>query len=151
MKKQIIFTLLFLFSLSGIQIASFDDWLILSLIIHLIWVMILSNEMIKSLNLKNKFEKTVKIINKVSIYLFIIDVLMIFLSMSFLFRLIFAYLYRPMFYLTCVCIFISTIVNYYVIINELLKRKYSLVKKIGLILSSIFYPIGIYSIKSKYF
>lgn len=148
MNVKIIFTLLFIFSLLGIQVASFKDWLILSLIIQVIWITIISNNIVKLSKSKSRLDKIFEKFNKVFIYLLVADIVIIFLSMSFGFRIIFASLYKPTFYVSGICIIISIIRNYYIIINELIKRANPLWKKITLILSSFIYPIGAYTIKT---
>ena len=148
MLKKTIFTVLFVFSLQGIQVASFQDWLFLTLIIQVIWVMLLSNKIIKLSKSKNKIDRFLQTFNKVFVYLLVADIFIIFLSMSFGFRILFAPLYRPTFYISGIVLLLSIFGNYYVIINDILKRPNSLTKNILLIISSFFYPIGIYSIKT---
>ena len=148
MLKKTIFTVLFVFSLQGIQVASFQDWLFLTLIIQVIWVMLLSNKIIKLSKSKNKIDQFLQTFNKVFVYLLVADIFIIFLSMSFGFRILFAPLYRPTFYISGIVLLLSIFGNYYVIINDILKRPNSLTKNILLIISSFFYPIGIYSIKT---
>jgi hypothetical protein len=148
MNIKIIFTVLFLFSLTGIQIASFEDWLILSLVIQVIWISIIANDIIKHSKSKSKLENIIVKFNKIFIKLLIADIVIIFLSMSFGFRIIFASLYIQTFYVSGICIIISIFGNYYIIINELIKRAYSLGKIITLILSSLIYPIGVYTVRT---
>lgn len=148
MYLKIIFTVLFLFSLIGIQIASFEDWLILSLLIQVIWTSIIANDIIKHSKSKSKLDKIIVKFNKIFIYLLIADIVILFLSMSFLFRLIFASLYVTTFYVSGICILISIFGNYYIIINELIKRVNPIGKKIALILSSLIYPIGVFMVKA---
>lgn len=148
MYLKIIFTVLFLFSLIGIRIASFEDWLILSLLIQVIWTSIIANDIIKHSKAKSKLDKIIVKFNKIFIYLLIADIVILFLSMSFLFRLIFASLYVPTFYVSGICILISIFGNYYIIINELIKRANPISKKIALILSSLIYPIGVFMVKA---
>ena len=148
MYLKIIFTVLFLFSLIGIRIASFEDWLILSLPIQVIWISIIANEIIKNSKSKSKLDKIIVKLNKIFIYLLIADIVILFLSMSFLFRLIFASLYVTTFYVSVICILISIFGNYYIIINELIKRANPIGKKIALILSSLIYPIGVFMVKA---
>jgi hypothetical protein len=148
MNIRIIFTLIFIFSLLGIQVASLKDWLILSVVIQVIWITIISNNIIKLSNSKSRLDKVFEKFNKIFIYLLVADIIIIFLSMSFGFRIIFAPLYKPTFYISGICIIISIIRNYYIIINELIKRTNSVGKKIALILSSFIYPIGAYTIKT---
>ena len=148
MYLKIIFTVLFLFSLIGIRIASFEDWLILSLPIQVIWISIIANEIIKNSKSKSKLDKIIGKLNKIFIYLLIADIVILFLSMSFLFRLIFASLYVTTFYVSVICILISIFGNYYIIINELIKRANPIGKKIALILSSLIYPVGVFMVKA---
>jgi hypothetical protein len=148
MNIKIIFTVIFIFSLLGIQIASFSDWLILSLVIQVIWITIVSNNIIKLSKSKSKLDNVFEKFNKIFIYLLVADIVIIFLSMSFGFRIIFAPLYKPTFYVSGICIIISIFRNYYIIINELIKRTNPVGKKIILILSSFIYPIGNYTIKT---
>jgi len=148
MYLKIIFTVLFLFSLIGIQIASFEDWLILSLLIQVIWTSIIANDIIKHSKSTSKLDKIIVKSNKIFIYLLIADIVILFLSMSFLFRLIFASLYVTTFYVSGICILISIFGNYYIIINELIKRANPIGKKIALILSSLIYPIGVFMVKA---
>lgn len=149
MIKKIIFTVLFLFSLTGIQVASFNDWLILSFIIHIIWLTITSNEILESSITEYKNYRIFNKFNKILVYLFIADILIIVLSMSFGFRLIFASLYKPTFFISAIFGIISICVNYYIIINSLIKRIDSVTKRILLILSSLFYPIGVFTITER--
>jgi len=149
MIKKIIFTVLFLFSLIGIQVASFNDWLILTFIIHIIWLTITSNEILESSKTEYKNYRIFKIFNKIIIYLFIADILIIVLSMSFRFRLIFASLYRPTFFISAIFGVISICVNYYFIINYLIKRIDSITQRILLILSTLFYPIGVFTMTER--
>lgn len=107
--------------------------------------MIISNKVIKPSKHKSKIRRILKKFNKVFVYLLIADLFIIFLSMSFGFRIIFAPLYRPTFYLTGIVLLISIIGNYSVIIKELIKRPISTIKKIFLIISSLFYPIGVFT------
>ncbi|MBJ2176348.1 hypothetical protein JBL43_19000 [Aureibaculum sp. A20] len=146
MTRKIIFTILFLFSLSGLQIASFSDWLILSLLIQTIWIAITSNEILELNEPKNSTINKFQKFNKILVYLLIADIIILFLSMSFGFRIVFAPLYKPIFFISIVCILISLFGNYYVIINWLKKRTKSLGKRGLFILSSLFYPIGIFMI-----
>lgn len=148
MIKKIIFTIIFIFSLLGIQIASFEDWLILSLVIQVIWITIISNDIVRLSKSRSRVDRIFGKFNKIFIYLLITDIVIIFFSMSFGFRIIFAPLYKPIFYVSGICIIVSIFRNYYIIINELIKRANSLEKKFVLILSSLFYPIGIYTIKT---
>ncbi|NRT16610.1 hypothetical protein HNP99_002981 [Flavobacterium sp. 28A] len=147
MRLKIIFTTLFIFSLLGIQIASLNDWLVLSLTIHVLWLSITSNEIMNLLVLKNK--KILQVFNKIVFYLLIVDIAVIFLSISFIFRLLFAILYLPLFYVSAVCIMISLIVNYFILIKYFIKTTKSLTKTALLILSSFFYLIGVYVIQVK--
>ena len=149
MIKKIIFTILFLFSLLGIQVASLNDWLILSLFIHIIWLTITSSKILELSKTENINHRIFKIFNNILIYLFIADIFIIVLSMSFGFRLIFASLYRPTFFISAIFGVISVFGNYFIIINHLLKRAESLGKRILLILSSLFYPIGVYTITER--
>ena len=144
MIKKIIFTILFLISLTGIEIASLSDWFILSLVIHVIWLTMTSNQILRRQKVKYKTDRIFKIFNKVIIYILIADVVIIILSMSFGFRLIFANLYRPTFYLSLICITISVLGNYFIVIDYLTKKTDSLSKKVLLGISSLFYPIGVY-------
>lgn len=145
---KIIFTVIFVFSLVGIQIASFEDWLILSLIIQVIWISTIANDIIKLSRSKSRLDKIFEKFNKMFIYFLSADIVILFLSMSFLFRLIFAPLYIMTFYVSGICILISIFGNYYIIINELIKRANPLRKKITLILSSLIYPIGVFTVKA---
>jgi hypothetical protein len=149
MSKKIIFAILFLFSLPGIQIASFSDWLILSLLIQTIWAATTSNEIL-TLN-KSENRNTIRLLkfNKILVYLLIADMAILVLSMSFAFRLIFAYLYRPLFFISIVSLLIALFGNYYVIINYLLKKTKANGKRFLFILSSLFYPIGIFTITAE--
>lgn len=147
MRLKIIFTTLFIFSLLGIQIASLNDWLVLSLTIHVLWLSVTSNEIVNFLVLKNK--KILQVFNKIVLYLLIVDIAVIFLSMSFIFRLLFAIIYLPLFYVNAVCIMISLIVNYFILIKYFIKTTKSLTKTALLILSSFFYLIGVYVIQVK--
>jgi hypothetical protein len=110
--------------------------------------MLLSNKIIKLSKSKNKIDRFLQTFNKVFVYLLVADIFIIFLSMSFGFRILFAPLYRPTFYISGIVLLLSIFGNYYVIINDILKRPNSLTKNILLIISSFFYPIGIYSIKT---
>lgn len=149
MTRKIIFTILFLCSLSGIPIASFTDWLILSLIIQIIWITITSNEILNLVKSKDRNLRIFLGFNKILIYLLITDMVILVLSMSFGFRIIFAPFYRPTFYISSICMTISLFGNYYIIINDLIKKTKSLGKRFMLILSSLFYPIGIYTINAE--
>lgn len=149
MIKKTIFTILFLFSLSGIQIASLNDWLILTLIIHIIWLTVTSNEILKLSKTEYKHHRTFQIFNKILVYLFIADIIIIFLSMSFGFRLIFASLYKPTFFISAIFGVISIFGNYFIIVNHLIKKNDSLRKRFLQIFSSLFYPIGVYAITDR--
>lgn len=149
MKKKIIFTILFLFSLPRIQVASLTDWLILSFFIHLIWLTITSNQVLKNKKTKSKSDNIFIILNKSIVYVFVIDVIIIVLSASFGFRLIFAYFYKPTFYLSLVCVVVSFLGNYFVLIRCFNQQTDSLIRKILLIVSSLFYPIGVYTVTEK--
>jgi hypothetical protein len=109
--------------------------------------MILSNEIIKVPN--SKIEKVLKKFNNLFIYLLVADIIIIFLSMSFGFRMIFAPLYRPTFYLSGIIIIISVILNYYIVVKKLIKKTNSLERNIILIISTLLYPIGIYTINTE--
>ena len=143
---KIIFTILFLFSLLGIQVARLNDWLVLTLIIHIIWLSITSNKILELSKKEYKNYRIFQIFNKVFVYIFIADIIIIILSMSFGFRLIFASLYRPIFFISAIFGIISILGNYFIIINYLIERTSSLGKRFMLILSSLFYPIGVYTI-----
>lgn len=149
MIKKITFTILFLLSLSGIQIASLNDWLILTLIIHIIWLTVTSNKILELSKTEYKNHRTFQVFNKILVYLFIADIIIMFLSMSFGFRLIFASLYRPTFFITAIFGVISIFGNYFIIINHLIKKTDSLRKRFLQILSSLFYPIGVYTITDR--
>ena len=83
MLQKIIFTSLFLFSLLGIYIASFEDWLILTLILQILWITLLSNKIIESSKNDYRIYRIFAKINVITICILIVDLLIIFLSISF--------------------------------------------------------------------
>ena len=148
MLQKIIFTSLFLFSLLGIYIASFEDWLILTLILQILWITLLSNKIIESSKNDYRIYRIFAKINVITICILIVDLLIIFLSISFAFRIFLAYLYQPIFYLSIICIIISIVGNYYIVFNELNNRNVSFRKKICLFVASLIYPLGVYIVKT---
>ncbi|MGY6650364.1 hypothetical protein [Wenyingzhuangia sp. IMCC45574] len=143
---KLLLTLLFVFSLLGIPVASFKDWLILTLIIHTMWLAIASTKLIKEG--QRKYNK-LKVFNRVVIGIAMVDTMVVFLSISFLFRVIFASLYLPLFYLSTVCFGFSIIINYVILVRDIVQRDISPNRKTVLILSSFCYPIGVYTLSQK--
>ncbi len=66
--------------------------------------------------------------------------------MSFAFRLLFAILYFPMGIVTVIILLITLLLSYYIILTFLLNLKTSPFKRVGLIISSFIYPIGIFTL-----
>lgn len=149
MNRKVIFIMLFFFSITGIFISSFSDWLFLTLIIHMLWLSITGFNILKSNDRKNKKELLLQRFNKFFIYLLIADIAIIFLSMSFAFRLFLAYLYQPIFYITVLGIVISLVGNYYILIHQVSNEPYSKINKTLIIVASFFYPLGVFFIESK--
>jgi hypothetical protein len=149
MLKKIIFTILFLFSLLGLQIAGLTNWLFLSLVIHILWLTIASKDILKLTKSEKIINQIFKVFNTVFPFLLVADMAIIFLSTSFGFRIMFAPFYKAIFNVSAVCMMISVFANYYIMINHLIKRNYSPTKRFILILSSFIYPIGVYTIKTK--
>ncbi|BDD10851.1 hypothetical protein FUAX_32830 [Fulvitalea axinellae] len=147
MIEKILFTTIFIISLSGIQIASFEDWLILSFVIQALWVCNLSNKTLKQYKSKRKKETIILTFNKTLIPILILDIITIVFSTSFAFRILFAHLYKSIIVISVLGISISLIVNYHIIINKIIENSSSTIKKIIEITSALLYPIGVYVIK----
>lgn len=146
MNRKLIFTLVFVFSLLGIQIASFKDWFFLFLLIQVIWISLTSNAIIELVNSKTTFIGIIESFNRIVIYLLVADVIIIALSTSFGFRILFAYFYVPLFYISLGCMVASVVANYYIIFDYLIKKSDSLGERLLLLFSSLFYPLGVYLI-----
>ena len=142
--KRIMFSVIFIYSLFGIYFSNIETWLILSPLAQMLWVIITSSEILRLTNPKSIIVK----FNKALIYIVIIDFLIMVLSASFGFRLLFMHLYQPIFYISLISLVISLIANYYIIIRSIMNRSDSFYKKIAIILSSFFYPIGVYMVNT---
>ena len=106
--RKILFSILFIGSLPAIQIASFEDWFILSLFIQMIWIAIIANKILK-LDSQEKIIQLFIKFNLASILLLTTDIIVLFLSMSFLFRPILAYSYQTLMYTSLTVLIISII------------------------------------------
>ncbi len=150
MLRKLIFTTLFLINLKVIQSTDFTDWVILSSVIQVIWVAITSKEILELDKSGNKNISRFLTFNEISFYLLVVDIIIIVLSLSFAFRILFFVgLYIPtylIFIISFVFLTISFIGNYYVIISYLIKQTKSKIKRFLLVFASLFYPIGVWLI-----
>lgn len=149
MIKKIIFTALFLASLIEFRVIGLSGWLIVSLVIQTVWLIITSSEILRLKRAKNKIDIVFKILNQLLIFMLITDFIIFILSMSFGFRLIFANLYIPTFYISLICIIFSIFSSYYTIFNYLINSTHSQCRRILIGMSSLFYPIGVYMLTVK--
>lgn len=140
--KQLFYLIIFSLSLIIIEFSNFNDWLIISLLIQSIWILTTSNEIIANENISLQNKKLIKKVNKWIVRLIIFDFIIMFLSVSFAFRLLLAHLYNPIMYLTLIAIIISVILSYYIIISFLNQYVLSKRKKIVYVLTMFIYPIG---------
>ncbi|MGB1295711.1 MAG: hypothetical protein ACPG6V_09540 [Flavobacteriales bacterium] len=147
MKEKIMFIIIFIFSLIGLKMAGVMNWLILSLIVQILWLTRVSNKILNQTKSKNKTDRLHRKFNRYLITMLIVDLVVIFLSLSFAFRLLFAWLYQPLFILSIIGMLISLITNYFVLVNHIKQSNPSLFKKIFLVLTSLFYPLGTIFIK----
>ena len=143
---RILFSTIFLISLFVFTISRFEDWLIVTLIIQAIWLNFNSNLILKRSYNNHVWTDRIITFNKITLYVLVVDLLIIFLSMSFFVRILLAPFYQGLFILTSLLIFISAILNYSVLINHLMKMPISKIKQMVLVVASFFYPIGIFVI-----
>lgn len=144
--KHIFYILLFGLSLFVINISNFNDWILVSLLIQVVWISLTSNKIISKGQVEMKNKLILTSFNRFTIVLLIIDFVIMFLSTSFGFRLLFANFYRPTMYLTLISIFISILISYFIIIKFLRQNIDSRRKLILYILTTLFYPSGQLSI-----
>jgi len=141
-----LFTIIFIVTLLVIPILNTDDWLVLSFLIHIIWLIITSNEIIDNRIGNNN---GLKVFNKFSFSFIFADIIIMFLISSFLFRILLVPYFSIILYSNIIFMTIFLILNYYLIIDYIINKMTSLNKKVILILSSLFYPIGVYVIDIK--
>ena len=144
---KFIFPILFILCLFVLYNFNLTDWVILTLIIQTIWTSKLSNIIISDLNI-TEFKNTIKF-NNFLICLLIADIIIIILSSSFIFRIIFSYLYFPLFFINLVLILISIVINFPIIYNKIKNENFSFFKKSIICICLLIYPIGPILISKK--
>ena len=83
MKEKIIFIIIFIFSLIGLQMAGVVNWLILSFVVQILWLTRVSNKILNQTESKNKTDRLHRKFNRYLMTMLIVDLVVIFLSMSF--------------------------------------------------------------------
>lgn len=146
---KILFTILFLISLFVFKSAGFDDWLFITVIIQIIWLILVSNTILSNYNSNQIWANRIRNFNKITLVILVLDLIIIFLSISFFVRILLAPFYQGLFILTASLIFISVITNYFILIKCVMQLPKSIIEKTALVLVSFFYPIGVFLINIK--
>lgn len=141
---KILFSILFLISLLVFEFSGFEDWLIINLIIQVIWLILISNIILNNYYSNYIWANRIRNLNKITLVILVLDLIMIFLSVSFFVRILLAPFYYGMFVITSIFIFLSIIINYSILIKCVMQLPKSIIVKTALVLASFFYPIGVF-------
>ena len=109
---KILFSILFLISLLVFEFSGFEDWLIINLIIQVIWLILISNIILNNYYSNYIWANRIRNLNKITLVILVLDLIIIFLSVSFFVRILLAPFYYGMFLITSIFIFLSIIINY---------------------------------------
>lgn len=146
---KILFITLFLISLLVFEFSGFEDWLIINLIIQVIWLILISNIIFNNYYSNYIWANRIRNLNKITLVILVLDLIIIFLSVSFFVRILLAPFYYGMFVITSIFIFLSIIINYSILIKCVMQLPKSIIVKTALVLASFFYPIGVFLINIK--
>ena len=146
---KILFSILFLISLLVFEFSGFEDWLIINLMIQVIWLILISNIILNNYYSNYIWANRIRNFNKITLVILVLDLIIIFLSVSFFVRILLAPFYYGMFVITSIFIFLSIIINYSILIKCVMQLPKSIIEKTALVLASFFYPIGIFLINIK--
>lgn len=141
---KILFSILFLISLLVFEFSGFEDWLIINLIIQVIWLILISNIILNNYYSNYIWANRIRNLNKITLVILVLDLIIIFLSVSFFVRILLAPFYYGMFLITSIFIFLSIIINYSILIKCVMQLPKSIIVKTALVLASFFYPIGVF-------
>ena len=139
---KILFSILFLISLLVFEFSGFEDWLIINLIIQVIWLILISNIILNNYCSNYIWANRIRNLNKITLVILVLDLIMIFLSVSFFVRILLAPFYYGMFVITSLFIFLSIIINYSILIKCVMQLPKSIIEKSALVsnfLLSIFF------------
>lgn len=145
MKTALIFTSIFLISLITFGFGLAKEWLVLHFILHTIWLTVTSKQILERKKLKNKIDNLFKPSITLLNYIIVGSILIIVLSISFGFRLLFATFYKPFFLLALLYFAIYFIQCNYILIAYLNKKIDSQINVTWIILSFLFYPLGAFT------
>ena len=146
---KILFSILFLISLLVFEFSGFEDWLIINLIIQVIWLILISNIIFNNYYSNYIWANRIRNFNKITLVILVLDLIIIFLSVSFFVRILLAPFYYGMFVITSIFIFLSIIINYSILIKCVMQLPKSIIEKTAHVLASFFYPIGVFLINIK--
>lgn len=146
---KILFTILFLISLLVFKFSGFEDWLIINLIIQVIWLALISNPILSNCYPNYIWANRIRNFNKITLVILVLDLIIIYLSVSFFVRILLAPFYYGMFVITSLFIFLSIIINYSILIKCVMQLPKSIIEKSALILSSSFYPVRVFLFSIK--
>ncbi len=136
--EQYIFVILFFFSLLLILASSLEDFLLIHFILQILWLVRFSHNFHK--NPKKNFKRLPKFITGLIIFDFIILVL----SISFGFRILFAYLYRPLMYFNLFIFTLSALYSYSLLYSFIKVKKNISLFVLLILTSTIAYPLSPY-------
>lgn len=146
---KIVFTTIFLISLLIFEFLGFEDWFFISVIIQVVWLNLNSNSILSFDYSNFIWANRIRNLNKITLVILVLDLIIIYLSTSFIVRVFLAPFYRSLYILTLLLIFLSAIINYYILIKTLMQMPISRMKKMIFILVSFFYPIGVFVINIR--
>lgn len=146
---KVLFTILFLISLLVFKFSGFEDWLIINLIIQVIWLALISNPILNNYYSNYIWANRIRNFNKITLVILVLDLIIIYLSVSFFVRILLAPFYYGMFVITSLFIFLSIIINYSILIKCIMQLPKSIIEKSALILASSFYPVGVFLFSIK--
>ncbi len=144
--SQIIFSLTFLLSLLYLKVMGFSEWVFLYFFTYWIWLTFVAYKTILHPKTAH-YENLLTNINiLLSLFIILADFFITVLSLSFLFRIIFAQFYQLIAYGTLFIFITSTILHFIIIsknINNIDNNKSILTTCLKL----LFYPVGIWTIQ----
>jgi len=144
--NTLFYIVLFLLSFSVFYIGSSIYWFVINVLVHFLWLSIVSNALL--LNKLVLFKSSIIFIsfNIFTILLIVVIFVIDFFSLSFVFRINFATYYWPLMYFTAGILSVSFIVNYTIILRYLYVNKPSNIRFFFFFLTTLFYPLGHYTI-----
>lgn len=144
--SQILFSLTFLLSLLYFKSKGFLEWTFLYFFLYWVWLSFIAYKTVRHPK-TIYFGGTLTYINiLLSAFLIIADLIIIVLSLSFLFRVILANFYRLIAYGT-LCFFITSVVLHFIIISKNIRIINNTNSIFTTCVKLLFYPIGIWTIQ----